>query len=113
MLAMIVSCSRGASDQPKNEFPTAPPAPTAATTSGGYEVSTISNAGSIAGTIMVSGPIQKLPPRKIAKDPQVCGTAPRESQKLIVNKAGGLKNAVVIIEGGKRGKAMPAEAQTV
>ena len=111
MLAMIVSCSRGAPDQPANELPPAPAAAPAATTSGGYDVSAVTDGGSIAGTIMVSGPIQKLPARKIAKDPQVCGTAPRESQKLIVNKAGGLKNAVVIVESVKRGKAMPAEAQ--
>src|SRR5204862_1423598 len=48
---------------------------------------------------------------KISKAPQVCGTAPRDSQKLIVNKAGGLKNVVVIVEGVKRGKVMPTEAQ--
>ena len=107
MLAMIVSCSRGAPDQPANELPPAP----AATTSGGYDVSAVTDGGSVGGTITLSGPIQKLPVRKISKDTQVCGTAARESQKLIVNKAGGLKNAVVIIEGVKRGKAMPAEAQ--
>jgi plastocyanin len=41
----------------------------------------------------------------------VCGTADRQSQKLIVNKTGGVKNAVVIVEGVKRGKAMPSAAQ--
>jgi plastocyanin len=109
MLAMIVSCSRGASDQPKTEVPPAPPAP-AATTAGGYEVTTVTDAGSVAGTITLSGAIPKFPPRTIGKDTQVCGTAARESQKLIVNKTGGLKNAVVIVQGVKRGKAMPAVA---
>jgi hypothetical protein len=60
------------------------------------------------GTITLSGPILKLPRRKITKDSQVCGGADRESQKLIVNESGGLRNAVVIVEGVKRGKAMPA-----
>jgi plastocyanin len=107
---MIVGCSRGASDQPANELPPTPSAP-AATSGGGYQVTTVTDGGSIAGTIMVSGPVQKLPQRKIGKDPQVCGTAPRDSQKLFVSQAGGLRNAVVIVENVQRGKAMPAGAQ--
>ena len=110
LLAMIVSCSRGASDQPANELPPTPSTPTA-TSGGGYQVTAVTDGGSITGTIMVSGPVQKLPQRKISKDPQVCGTAPRDSQKLIVNKTGGLQNAVVIVENVPRGKAMPATAQ--
>jgi plastocyanin len=74
-------------------------------------VTTVTDGGSIAGTITVSGPVQKLPQRKIGKDPQVCGTAPRDSQKLLVSQAGGLRNAVVIVENVQRGKAMPAGAQ--
>jgi plastocyanin len=110
MLAMIVSCSRGANDQPTTEIPPAPPAP-AVTTTNGYEVNAVTDGGSVGGTITLSGAIPKLPARKIGKDPQVCGTAPRESQKLLVNKTGGLRNAVVIVEGVKRGKAMPSTAQ--
>jgi plastocyanin len=110
MLTMIVSCSSGEPARPSDELPPAPPA-SAATTNGGYEVSAVTDGGSIEGTISVSGPIPKLPVRKIGKDPQVCGTADRESQKLIVNKAGGVKNAVVIVEAVKRGKAMPAAVQ--
>ena len=109
MLAMIVSCSRGAPDQSATEIPPAAPA---VTTGGGYEVSAVTDGGSVGGTITVSGPTPKLPPRKIGKDPQVCGTADRQSQKLIINKTGGLKNAVVIVEGVKRGKATPAAAQS-
>ena len=108
MLAVIVSCSRGTPDQPKTDIPPAP----AATTATGYEVSAVTDGGSVGGTITLSAAIPKLPARKIGKDPQVCGTADRESQKLIANKTGGLKNAVVIVEGVKRGKAMPAAAQS-
>jgi plastocyanin len=109
MLAMIVSCSRGTREQPTNEIPPVPPASVVATA--GYEVSAVTDGGSVGGTITVSGAIPELPVRKIGKDTQVCGTAPRESQKLIVSKTGGLKNAVVIVEGVKRGKAMPSAAQ--
>src|SRR5437870_224425 len=87
MLAIIVSCGRGTSDQPQTEIPPAPPPPPpAVTTTGGYEVSTVTDGGAIGGTITLSGPVPKLPPRKIGKDPQVCGTGTRESEKLIVNK---------------------------
>src|SRR5262245_42022721 len=107
---MIISCSRGAPDERTTEVP-APPAP-AVTAGNGYEVTTVTDGGSVTGTITLSGSILKLPVRKISKDTQVCGSADRESQKLIVNKSSGLKNVVVIVEGVKRGKAMPTAAQS-
>jgi len=110
MLAMVLSCSCGTREQPTTEVPPAPPASVA--TTNGYEVTAVSDGGSVGGAITISGTIPKLPPRKIGKDTQVCGTAPRESQKLIVSKNGGLKNAVVIVEGVKHGKAMPSAAQS-
>jgi plastocyanin len=108
LLTLIAGCNRGTREQPTNEIP--PPAPASATS--GYEVTTNTDGGSVTGTITVSGPISKLPARKISKDPQVCGTAERQSQKLVVNGTGALRNAVVIVEGVKRGKAMPAAAQS-
>src|SRR5438445_11049676 len=107
---MAAGCSRGTSEQPVRDIPPPPPGP-AANAPGGYEVAEVTDGGSITGTITVSGPVTKLPARKIGKDPQVCGTAQRESQKFIVNQAGAVRNAVVIVEGVKRGKAMPAAAQ--
>ena len=103
LLAMTVGCNRGTGEQPRNGVQPA----SAVTTTGSYEVTAIADGGAIGGTIMLSGPILKLPPRKITKDSQVCGAADRESQKLIVNGSGGLRNAVVIVEGVKRCKAMP------
>jgi plastocyanin len=110
MLALIISCSRGTREQPTTEAPPPPPA-SAVNAIGGYEVTAVADGGSLTGTVTVSGPIPKLPVRKIGKDPQVCGTASRESQKLMVNGNGRLRNAVVIVQGVKRGKAMPAAAQ--
>src|SRR6516165_8148714 len=98
LLAMTVGCNRGTGEQPRNGVQPA----SAVTTTGSYEVTAIADGGAIGGTIMLSGPILKLPPRKITKDSQVCGAADRESQKLIVNGSGGLRNAVVIVEGVKR-----------
>src|SRR5215831_15904903 len=87
MLGVITACSRGTSEQPAKDIPPAPPS-AAATTPGGYEVAAIADGGSIEGTITLSGPVPKLPARKISKDTQVCGTATRESQKLAVSGSG-------------------------
>jgi plastocyanin len=104
VLAMMAGCGRGGTDQQKTEAPPAAPASPAA----GYEVVQVSDGGSISGSITVSGSIPKLPVRTLNKDSNVCGTAARDSEDLIVNRGGGLKNAVVIVEGVKRGKAIPA-----
>ena len=112
MLMLIVSCGR--QEQKSSELPPAPPSPAAsapAATSGQYEVTTVSDGGGISGTITVSGALPKLPPHKTDKDPQVCGTNPRDSEKLLVSKSGGVRNAVVMVLDVKRGKAMPAAAQ--
>src|SRR5438093_7657852 len=103
MLAMAAGCSRGTSEQPARDIPPPPPGP-AANAPGGYEVAEVTGGGSITGTITVSGPVTKLPARKIGKDPQVCGTAQRESQRLIVNPAGAVRNAVATAARLTRGK---------
>ena len=114
LLTITAGCGGGTSEQPARDIPPPPPAPaaTAGGGGGGYDVAAVTDGGSITGTITVSGTVTKLPPRKIGKDPQVCGTAVRDSQKFLVNPRGGVRNAVVIVEGVKRGKAMPAAAQS-
>jgi plastocyanin len=112
MLMMIVSCGR--QEQKSTELPPAAPSPAAgapAAPAGQYEVTTVTDGGGIAGTITLSGALPKLPQHKTDKDPQVCGTTPRDSEKLLVSKSGGVKNAVVMVLAVNRGKAMPAAAQ--
>ena len=112
MLMMIVSCGR--QEQKSTELPPAAPSPAAgapAAPAGQYEATTVTDGGGIAGTITLSGALPKLPQHKTDKDPQVCGTTPRESEKLLVSKGGGVKNAVVMVLAVNRGKAMPAAAQ--
>jgi len=110
-LTFFAGCS-GGDDAPKSTLPPAPTTPAApASPFDGYQVIQVTDGGSISGTISVSGPIPKLPPRRLNKDSAVCGTGSRESQQLVV-KSGGLKNAVVIVQGVGRGKGLTAGPQT-
>jgi plastocyanin len=104
--ALTAACGGGRQPE-QSPAPAAAPA-ASSVSSGGYETIVVSDGGSLSGTISVSGPIPALPPRPINKNPEVCGSGVRPSQELMVGSAGGLKNALVIVEGVRRGKAMPA-----
>src|SRR5215470_11975843 len=107
IVAGLVLPSCGSSDQPSAPAPAAANAPASAKSPiPGYEVVQVTNGGSISGVISLSGTAPKLPARIIKKDPNVCGTQPRASEQLIVSPSGGVKNAIVIVEGVKRGKAV-------
>jgi plastocyanin len=110
-LCIISGCSGG--DQPATPLPPVTPAAAPASPFDGYQVIQVTDGGSITGTIKVSGNIPKLPPRPIGKDPNVCGTGTRESLQLMVGSGGALKNAVVIVEGVRAGKALPPNATSV
>ena len=110
LLAINFGCSPGEPD-PTAGLPPAPEAPAASPTDGS-EVSAVIDGGAIAGTISVSGSIPTLPPRLTGRDPEVCGTEDRPSDSLLVNSAGGLRNAVVIVEGVSGGKPMPPDVQS-
>jgi plastocyanin len=101
----MTACSGGEPQPSVSQTPAQQPP---AVMTDGYEVVPVTDGGAIAGTIFVSGPIPTLVTRPISKDPHVCGRGARRSQELIVNKTGGLKNAIVMVEGIRRGKAMPA-----
>jgi len=108
LLAIVCVLAMGCGGRQTKQAP-APAAilPPAASSVGEYETIAVADGGAITGTISVSGPIPMLPSRPVGKNPEVCGSAARPSQELIVTSSGGIKNAVVIVEGVKRGKAMP------
>src|SRR3954471_891800 len=110
LLLLIAASCGGGPESSSNQVPPPAAAP-ASSASSGYQVAAVTDGGSLAGKITVSGPVPKLPPRQITKDPKTCGTGTRNSEQLIVSGAGGLKNAVVLIEGIKSGKAVHAESQ--
>ncbi len=70
-----------------------------------YIPGTVTNGGSISGTISFDGTAPTMKALKIEKDAKVCAVHDKYKEDIIVGKSGGLKNVVVYIDGIKTGKA--------
>jgi plastocyanin len=95
-LCLVVASCGGEVNRPAPQSQAPEPAPQAVTST-----------GRLTGTISVSGEIPSLPRRPINKDTKVCGTGARPSEELVVARSGGLKNALVFVDGIRGGKPMP------
>lgn len=75
-----------------------------------YTAITVPNGGAIAGTVIWTGPVPKLPKLPISKNPEVCdpeGMKTRDLERLVINSDGnGVANTVVFLRGITQGKAM-------
>ncbi len=74
-----------------------------------YDVITVSDGGTISGTVKWVGPRVKPPSVAITKNPEVCdpeGTKIRDLERIIVDSDGGVANTVVYLKDITRGKAM-------
>jgi hypothetical protein len=79
-----------------------------------YQVITVSNGGTITGTVKWSGPMPHLPSMPINKDSQVCdpeSQKTRDLERLIVGPQGGVANTVVFLKDITRGKAIDLPGQ--
>ena len=79
-----------------------------------YQVISVSNGGTIAGTVKWSGPVPHLATAVINKDPQVCDPdshKTRDLERLVIGGQGGVANTVVFIKNISRGKAMDLPAE--
>jgi hypothetical protein len=75
----------------------------------GYRVITVSDGGTIKGTVKWQGALPHLTPSEINKDPQVCdplGEKHRDLERLLVSPNGGVANTVVFLKNITAGKAM-------
>jgi hypothetical protein len=80
-----------------------------ATAQSGYEVATFSDGGTIRGTVKWSGPLPRLIPAALNKDPDICDPddhKTRDLERLLVNSNGGVANTVVYLKNISRGKAL-------
>jgi hypothetical protein len=75
----------------------------------GYVVETVANGGTIRGAVKWNGPLPKITPLAINKDPEICdpdGRKTRDAERLVVDSGGGVANTVVYLKNVTHGKAM-------
>jgi len=80
----------------------------AASAQSGYQTISVTNGGTITGTVKWSGPVPHLAGMTIFKDQQVCdpeGKKTRDLERLIVGSDGGVANTVVYLKNISSGKA--------
>ena len=74
-----------------------------------YRVVSLSNPGTIKGTVTWSGPIPRPVALSITKDPQICDPESKKTvdlERLIIGPQGGVANTVVYLKKITSGKAM-------
>ena len=69
-----------------------------------YEVISVSDGGSIVGTIQYSGPRPAVEPLAISKDQEVCGKTKKVDETLLIGEHQGVQNAVVSLIDITKGK---------
>ncbi len=82
----------------------------------GYTVESVSDGGSIRGSVVYAGQPLARRPLPVTEDVEVCGTTEKYSSELIVNAANrGLQNVVVSIKEISKGKAwvLPEEGASL
>jgi hypothetical protein len=80
-----------------------------ATAQSGYQTISVSDGGTVTGSVKWSGPVPKPPTILINKDPEVCdpqGQKKRDLERLEIAPGGGVANTVVFLKDITRGKAM-------
>ncbi len=78
-----------------------------------YKVISVSNPGTITGTVKWSGPLPRIASFTINKDPEVCDPEShkvRDLERLMVSPQGGVANTVVFLKDVSQGKAMDLPA---
>ena len=75
-----------------------------------YEVVTVTvtDGATLRGRVVFHGAVPAPQRLLVTKDEEVCGFGYQERHDVIVNDAGGLRDAVVYLEGVREGKAWPA-----
>src|SRR6202041_952840 len=75
----------------------------------GYKVISVSDGGSISGTVKWSGPAPRALDFLVTKDPEICdpdGKKTTSLERLIVGPVGGVANTIVYLKNISAGNAM-------
>jgi len=87
---------------------------TAAFAQSGYNVITVTDGGTISGTVKWSGPVPRALDFPVTKDPQICDPESKKTvdlERLILGPEGGVANTVVYLKNITSGKAMDLPEQ--
>ena len=79
-----------------------------------YKVVTVTDGGTISGSVKWSGPVPHAAVFPITKDPQICDPESKKStdlERLIIGTEGGVANTVVYLKNISSGKAMDLPEQ--
>jgi hypothetical protein len=79
-----------------------------------YKVITVSNGGTVSGTVKWSGPLPHDTAFPISKDPEVCDPDSKKTtdlERLVVGSQGGVANTIVYLKDVSTGKAMDLPEQ--
>ncbi len=79
-----------------------------------YKVVTVTDGGTISGSVKWSGPVPHAAVFPITKDPQICDPNSKKSidlERLIIGAGGGVANTVVYLKNISSGKAMDLPEQ--
>src|SRR5271156_1809897 len=79
-----------------------------------YKVISVTDGGTISGTVKWSGPVPKELDFPVTKDPQICapdGNKTVSLERLIVGPEGGVANTIVYLKNISSGKAMELPEQ--
>lgn len=89
-------------------------AATAAFSQSDYKVVTVTDGGTISGTVKWSGPVPRIAEFPITKDPQVCDPDSKKTtdlERLIIGSDGGVANTIVYLKNITSGKALELPEQ--
>jgi plastocyanin len=78
-----------------------------------YEGGAVADGGTIVGEVKFQGTAPPPKALEVTKDKEVCAASPKTEESLVVGAGGGLKNAVVSINGIAKGKPMDASVKPV
>jgi len=81
---------------------------------GDYKVISVTDGGTISGTVKWSGPVPKALDFPVTKDPQICapdGNKTVSLERLIVGPEGGVANTIVYLKNISAGKALELPEQ--
>lgn len=72
----------------------------------------MAGAGSIAGRVVIKGPIPKMKAAPVTEDRAACGVE-HPNRSILLGAGGGVANAVVVLEGVREGKSLPETAPSL